>query len=219
MRHIDKTSECTEFEVYKQANAVALQTWRDFRDTYIKLCLHQHLWKEQKGLCVYCQQEIPQKVQIDSQGNIHPSHIEHIRPKSVFAHLTFLHQNLSISCEGFDIQNPPTPISKAFCGHLKDNNYDEALFLHPFEVADVERYFSYNIQGKIESSGREDSKANYMIQLLHLDNTILEDMRSEQYLLVIEEVTNNNLDIVEYLDIHYTQLPAFHSMLKQLFFI
>ncbi len=219
MRHIEKRDLCTDFENHKQRRGNTLQTWANFKDTQVKLTLHQHLWQEQKGLCVYCQQVIPQKVQIDSEGNIHPSHIEHIKPKSEFPELTFEHSNLSISCEGFDIQNPPNPIAKDFCGHAKANDYDDLLFLLPAEMTDIESYFTYNIQGKIESSGKDDNKANYMIQLLHLDNTILEDMRSEQYLLVIEEFTNNNLDIEDYLATNQTQFPAFHSMLQQLFFI
>ncbi len=219
MRHIERINLCIEFENYKNRRGISLQKWGNFKNKAVKLKLHQHLWAEQKGLCVYCQQQIPQKVQIDSQGNIHPSHIEHIRPKSAFSQLTFAHQNLSISCEGYDIQHVPTPLSKAFCGHPKDNEYEETLFLHPVEMADIESYFSYDIQGKIESNGKNDNKAKYMIQILYLNNTILEDMRSEQYSLIIEEVMNNNLDIVEYLAVNNTQFPPFYSMLKQLFFI
>lgn len=219
MRHIEKRDLCTDFENYKIRRGSALQTWKHFKNKNIKLSLHQHLWQEQKGLCVYCQQVIPQKVQIDSEGNIHPSHIEHIKPKSEFPELTFEHSNLSISCEGFDIQNPPNPIAKDFCGHAKANEYNDLLFLLPVEMTDIESYFAYNIQGKIESSGKDDSKANYMIQLLHLNHTTLAYMRSEMYSLILEQVITQNLDIEDYLATNQIQFPAFHSMLQQLFFI
>lgn len=219
MRYIEKMNLCIDFENYKIRRGNALQTWTHFKNKQVKLKLYQHLWAEQKGVCIYCQQQIPQKVSVNSQGNIHPSHIEHIRPKSVgmFPHLAFEYSNLSVSCEGFDIQNPPNPIAKDFCGHSKANDYDNTLFLHPVEITDIESYFSYNIQGQIESSGKEDSKANYMIQLLHLNHNTLADMRSEMYSLILEQVTNNNLDIEEYLDVNNTQIPSFYSMLKQLF--
>lgn len=62
MRHIEKRDLCTDFENYKSRRGSALQTWKHFKNKNIKLSLHQHLWQEQKGLCVYCQQVIPQKV-------------------------------------------------------------------------------------------------------------------------------------------------------------
>jgi uncharacterized protein (TIGR02646 family) len=217
MRYVPKINPCVDFENYKISASPLV--WRDFNNTSIKLALHQHLWQEQKGLCVYCQQEIPKKITIDSAGNIHPSHIEHIRPKSIYPNLAFEHNNLSISCEGYDIANPPSPIRKSFCGHLKENEYDATLFLHPFENPAIEEYFGFNLNGEISGNGKDDAKANYCILKLGLDNAILTKMREDSYLLVIEEVTNNGLDINEYLDSTYTQLPAFYSMLKQLFHI
>lgn len=215
MRYVPKISPCADFENFK-ISATPL-VWRDFNNTTVKLALHQHLWQEQKGLCIYCQQAIPQKVTVDSAGNIHPSHIEHIRPKSTFPNLTFAHDNLSVSCEGYDILNPPSPIRKLFCGHLKENQYNIALFLHPFENQDIEAHFSFNLNGEISGSSKDDAKANYCIQILGLDNTILTKMREDLYTIVIQDINTNGLDINDYLDSAYTQLPAFYSMLKQLF--
>ena len=215
MRYIPKIAPCATFESYKISENPLI--WRDFKDSSVKLHLHQHLWQEQKGLCIYCQQAIPQKVSVDSSGNIHPSHIEHIRPKSAFPNLTFEHSNLSVSCEGYNILTPPSPIRKSFCGHLKENDYDANLFIHPFENTDIEDYFSFNVNGEISGNGKDDAKANYCIYLLGLDNSILNGMRIDEYLLAIEEVRVNGQDINDYLDSTYSQLPPFHSMLKQLF--
>lgn len=219
MRHIPKVSLCTAFEMYKSTRAHRLRTWDDFNDTTIKLALHQHLWAEQKGLCIYCQQEIPAKISINATGNIHPSHIEHIRPKSEshYVHLSFEHTNLSVSCEGFDIQRPPSTLTPTFCGHPKANHFDEDLFLHPFENEYIGEYFTYNIQGQISGSGKEDVQANYMINLLGLHHPTLNYMREQVYLMLIQEINDNNLDIDVYLSDSYSQLPAFYSMLKQLF--
>ena len=101
----------------------------------IRLVLHQHLWREQKGLCAYCEQEVPEKTTPENDAK---SHLEHIRPKarSEFKHLTFHFENIVISCEGFDL----TTVSehkKGFCGHFKDNDFtkfDDMLFLNPTEI-------------------------------------------------------------------------------------
>jgi uncharacterized protein (TIGR02646 family) len=215
MRHVPKNQLCAAFESYKST----ITTWNDFRNANVKLLLHQHLWAEQKGICIYCQQKIPQKVSINSAGNLHPSHIEHIRPKSIsmYPHLVFEHMNLAISCEGFDIQNPIQLAIHQFCGAPKANQYNESLFLHPVENQEIEDFFTYNIQGQIQSSEKDDNMANFMISLLNLNHPTLVYMREQLYLLIVQEVAVNQLDISDYLDENYLQLPSFYSMLKQLF--
>jgi hypothetical protein len=78
MRYINKSNRCIAFDSYI---ARARPTTWHIKANY-KLILHQHLWAEQKGLCVYCQQSIRKKLVKDSLANpLHPSHIEHICPK------------------------------------------------------------------------------------------------------------------------------------------
>lgn len=192
--------------------------WGRF-DNNIKLLLHQHLLNEQQYLCIYCQQSIPPKLVKDTPAAKHPSHLEHIRPKDtgMFPHLMFEYTNLSVSCNGFDIEQPPT--SPEFCGHKKENIYDDTLFLHPFEITDIEDYFEYDINGKIlPSTTYRDplKKAEYTIATLNLNELALETARQEQYNLLIEEV-KNGLDIENYLDASQPQLPKFYSMLRELF--
>jgi uncharacterized protein (TIGR02646 family) len=216
MRYIDKSKRrCTEFDNYVAAKRPT--KWKKF-DANIKLKLHQHLLSEQQHLCIYCQQSVPNKRVKDVPPTvIHPSHIDHVRPKDEvkYPHLTFDYLNLAVSCNGIDIDKMliGTP---DFCGHPKDNQYDETLFLHPFETPDIEDYFEYTINGEIKATSKNASKANYTIQMLKLDSETLNDMRERQYLIVIEEL-QNGLDMANYLDENQIALPKFHSMLKYFF--
>jgi uncharacterized protein (TIGR02646 family) len=219
MRYIDKSKRrCTEFDNYVAAKRPT--KWKKF-DANVKLILHQHLLTEQQHLCIYCQQSVPQKhVKDRAPFVIHPSHVEHVRPKDEekFPDLTFDYLNLAVSCNGFDVLDTLVS-SHDFCGHPKANVYDETLFLHPFESPDIEDYFYYTINGEIKSTAKDVNRANYTIKTLQLNNTLLKAMREEQYLIISEETINNGLDITAYLEENQTELPKFYSMLKQLFFI
>jgi len=100
MRYIDKSDCCKAFDRYL-INSRPL-AWNEFDDN-IKLILHQHLYYEQGGLCIYCQQKLLPKTEKESNAHIR-SHIEHIRPRSSYPYLTFDYCNLSVSCEGFDCE-------------------------------------------------------------------------------------------------------------------
>jgi uncharacterized protein (TIGR02646 family) len=216
MRYIDKSKRrCTEFDNYVAAKRP--QKWKKF-DADIKLKLHQHLLTEQQHLCIYCQQSVPNKHVKDAPPTIiHPSHIDHVRPKDEvkYPHLTFDYFNLAVSCNGIDIDKTlfGTP---DFCGHPKDNKYDETLFLHPFETPDIESYFQYTINGEIKATSKDAVRANYTIQILKLDSQTLTKMRERQYLVMIDAL-ENGLDMMNYLDENQVALPKFHSMLKYLF--
>ncbi len=218
MRYIDKTNRCQDFDNYTKPN-----TWGRFnKNIKLKLKLHQHLLVEQQYLCIYCQQSIPCKTQKDNPEipRLHPSHIEHIRPKSAsqFPQLIFDYNNLSVSCNGFDTKKTHEK-SRDFCGHPKDNNFDDVLFLHPCERLDIETCFEYDIEGHILPTSIAQDQAEYTLRLLSLDNSKLQDMRVEQYNLVLELTSKGELDIYEYLDPNQTELPKFYSMLKQFFSI
>lgn len=214
MRYIPKTNRCADFDNYLAKSRPSV--WNGFNKD-VKLKLHQHLLKEQRYLCVYCQQSIPPKLLKDIQpGTIHPSHIEHIRPKEIgqWPHLTFDYTNLGVSCNGFDTNLPAG--AHDFCGHPKANAFDDTLFLHPFENQDIEDYFEYDINGKIKPSAKSPAPAQFTIDLLKLDHPTLDYMREQQYLLLIDEEANG-LDMADYLDETQPVLPKFISMLKQLF--
>jgi uncharacterized protein (TIGR02646 family) len=214
MIYIDKSNRYTEFDEY--VNNDSPFVWSEFK-TNIKLKLHQHLWHEQQGLCIYCQQEVPEKKEAEYKIR---SHIEHIRPRSQYAHLTFCYKNLSVSCEGFFCKTESLNPKKEFCEHRKGNEYDEDKFLNPVEQSDIEDYFVYDIEGKVHPNSNQNqenrTKAEYMISILDLNHSKLTDIRKEQYQLIIAS-QENGLDIEEFLNPHYDLLPAFYTMLKQLF--
>jgi len=216
MRYLNKSKRCTEFDNWLTCNTPV--SWGDLDDN-IKLALHQHLWHEQQGLCIYCQQAVPEKTAKQSSAEIR-SHIEHIRPRSPkkpgkYPELTFVYCNLSVSCEGFDC-SAKTPETKEFCEHRKDDEYDESQFLNPTELPEIETYFEYNIVGEIFpnhklESEEERKKADYMIKTLALDHETLNQLRARHYdaMLTLNADEKTNL-----LDPNGEILPAFYSMLK-----
>jgi uncharacterized protein (TIGR02646 family) len=180
--------------------------------------LHQHPWRLQKGLCAYCEQEIPEKTKTEEDK----SHLEHIRPKrgeNGFPDLTYCFENIIVSCEGFDLTT--ISISKRkFCGHIKDNQYDSELFLNPTEISDIESYFYYGSEGQVEphplKTGDEQNRAAYMIRILGLDHSVLVDMRKNQYDIWLEkkfEWSDEKLAVE--LNENLPLLPSFFSLLKQ----
>jgi len=88
------------------------------------------------------------------------------------------------------------------------------------ELYDIDDYFVYDIEGKIYPNSSQNpenrAKAEYMISILDLNHSKRVDIRKEQYQLIIVS-QENGLDIEEFLNPHYDLLPAFYTMLKQLF--
>jgi uncharacterized protein (TIGR02646 family) len=210
MRYIDKSDCCKAFDQYLINSRPS--AWNEFDDN-IKLILHQHLYYEQGGLCIYCQQKLLPKTEKESNAHIR-SHIEHIRPRSSYEFLTFDYCNLSVSCEGFDCEIPKTnqQPKKEFCEHRKGNEYDEDYFLNPIEVKDIEYYFVYDdltleILPKHKEGSEEFKKATYMIKILDLNHKKLIRMREK----VVKDVERNGA-----YEKHEKLLPPFYSMLFQL---
>jgi len=151
------------------------------------------------------------------------AHVEHIKAKERYRELQFEQTNLAASCNGFDSGNYSD--SQDFCGHIKDradNNYsfDENLFLHPFEVPNIESYFEYQINGWIlpakDLDMAKQQKAHYMIELLRLNHPILVQMRQKQYTIVRHDLTQGNT--TEFIfNNNDNSLPSFISMLKYFF--
>ncbi len=134
-----------------------------------------------------------------------------------YASLTFEFTNLAVSCNGFEIEPALPPSSPDFCGHPKANAFDDALFLHPFELPDIESFFEFDVNCQISSLGKEPSKSDYTIQLLSLGKETLREMRERQYLLILDEEQMGRLDVDAYLEPSQAELPKFFSMLRQLF--
>lgn len=177
--------------------------------------LHNYLLAEQNGLCIYCEQEIFRKQQGKADSF---DHIEHLKPKIHFKELTFVYENLAVSCDGFELKaNAENPKKKEFCGHKKNNDFDESQFLNPVLIEDLAKYFQYDIEGGISPSSTlsndRKNKAQYMIELLNLNHLDLKNMRKTAYADLIE-LEISGVIANEFLDPRYASYPAFFSMLN-----
>jgi uncharacterized protein (TIGR02646 family) len=224
MRYIDKTNRCVDFDNFVAKYHGRLRNdWEKFKKVdgsgEVRLGLHQHLWKAQKALCAYCEQEIPEKKQLQQEAK---SHFEHIRPKALFPKLTYEFNNLIASCEGFDLMEIPDK-KKQFCGHFKTNDqYDDILFLNPTEIQNIEQYFSYDSEGGIRPNGTKSSesqkRAAYMIEVLGLNHKTLRDMRKSEYdFWDSKKETLSEDELSEALADNLPFPPPFLSLLRQRF--
>lgn len=145
--------------------------WKDYTE---KKELKKHiLTNEQNYLCCYCES----KVTISGDKEKDGSHLEHIKPKKFYSDLTFYYNNLLVSCHG-TCHNSGNNTTRYSCGHKKDDEYVANKFLNPTIVEDIRDYFKYetlsNEKVKIVPTAKDTIKAQYMINLLHLnDNTLL----------------------------------------------
>ncbi len=233
MRHIKKNEPCQDFDNYIKQNNLnkyldnyinnvseRKHTWdklgEELKGREVKRELRNHLLKEQKGLCVYCQQSFVIAMQNNFLSGF--SHIEHIKPKSrkSYPQDTFNQRNLSLSCNGFDCSKEVE--ASEFCGHKKLNEYDSSKFLNPIEIENIEKYFEYTFNGEIRVSETlnrtEKEKAEYMIDILDLKNSILSDMRRDTFTDIITNYSDKEISFL--LDENSEILPSFYSMLKQM---
>jgi len=247
MRFINKESPCFEFDDFLEKFGQRLkggQAWsklkritaknkygeRIYIGKQIRLILFNHLRRQQQGLCIYCQQSIPEKA---GAGEDKYAHIEHIKKRANFEELIFDQGNMAVSCNGFDctmedLEEDAT--IKEFCGHFKDGRYttiemDWTLFLHPFEIKDIDSYFEHEFSESFDDiyitsnphkTEIEQTKAKYSAQLLNLNQETLRAMRRRQYDLVLENL-QAGMDMKDYLSEGYEELPPFYSMLKEKF--
>lgn len=242
MRFIDKSNPCPQFDTFLTQYGKRLHSdWEKIKKISSKpkegeridvgrdilIVLFSHLRTEQKGLCIYCQQSIPEKT-ADKDTNYFYAHIEHVQKQELHKKLVFKQSNLSVSCNGFNCKAETLEMDrhiKEFCGHYKDGNYnavafDDALFLNPLIERDIEQYFDYNVDMYIvpnaDYSNEQQEKANFTIQLLGLQHDTLCQMRQVQYDIMLEKY-QAGVDMMEELSDEYDVLPAFYSMLKNKF--
>ena len=217
MRFIDKTNRLLDWDDYIAQSKPT--KWENTSDKK-RLQLHKHLHLLQNGLCIYCEQKI-KSVQRDTKNAIQPSHLDHVLPKSdvLFAALFLEQDNLAMSCMGFregkyELDNTGRVkrvkgMMYDFCGHPKDNKMDINLFINPLKVLETQKYFTYDINGKILPSNKNREKAKYTIDLLNLNHPDLVAWRLEVYNTLLEDT---ELDITS----HLTTFPTFYSMVKNL---
>ncbi len=134
-----------------------LNNWSEYQGLDKRILKSYILENEQNNLCGYC----------ESKVTLNGSHIEHIKPKSLDINsLTFDYYNLIVSCNGSCNNNYN---QSETCGHIKGEEYNENLFLNPTTQKIIRQYFKYENSGKIDSSGLDEIKALYTINLLKLN--------------------------------------------------
>ncbi len=151
--------------------------------------LKKSLIEEQGGICCYCMRHI----------NNNMAHIEHFWPKGVdkFLHLDLEYVNLFASCEGKKLLDSNANFLidwDEFCGHKKDNWYDENMII-PTDYR-IEDMFTYLDNGDIcATSGRTTFYiADQMIKALGLDSYYLNRNRQEAIEAMYEELDETLLD-------------------------
>lgn len=136
--------------------------------------LREQLRQEQNGLCCYCCQILPEKVTI-----------EHLKGRKNFPNLTFIYDNLLLSCKPNPYNHDPIQCDKA-----KDDN---ELDLTPLmKECDIE--ITLNLNGELEWT---TDRAEHAITLLNLNN---EDLCKRR-----QDLIDNLYDEVLELDLEFNQ--------------
>jgi uncharacterized protein (TIGR02646 family) len=231
MRYIDKSNRNIDFDDFVNEIRQRLKKWENLKNkrnkakvkgSDIQFALFQHLWQQQKGLCIYCQQGISEKLEPYQTAEEIIAQLEHICPQSHCEDKIFEQDNIAVSCEGFNLSEPaPTENRRNFCGHYKDNItkgnvYNTNMFLNPTIESEIENYFYYDSSGAVFPNPvlneAEQEKAAYMIKILGLDNPMLNDMRRTQYDIFIQ--INDINELQKLLNEQNVLFSPFHSMLK-----
>lgn len=149
--------------ISKQAPHLISDSHKSWEKSRYRKSVRSFLVAEQNELCGYCERQISYET----------SHSEHIKPKSIFPQDTFNYENLIASCDGYFKES--IIATQETCGHGKGDEYDSQLFLDPTQVTDIQDYFMYDKEdGKIvanhNKNSADQSKANYMINLLNLNS-------------------------------------------------
>lgn len=205
MLKIEKAEEPPEFTNFKKTHPNSKQWDAIKRVPGLKKILREYLLEHEQKIngsycCVYCERKITRE----------DSHIEHIKPKSVYENDTFNYQNLTVSCQEEEVVVSGLKRNLKTCGHHKGNQFDENRFINP--VRDVPKdFFTYdlttgNIIPRENLSGKKQEKAKYTINLLNLNDVYLSDIRTNllDYFISIE----NREELIYVLD-NFDQFPGF----------
>jgi uncharacterized protein (TIGR02646 family) len=184
MKYIRKITPTPPFFI---ADTQGLTLWNDYRAENKRKLKKYILDNEQFNLCCYCEKQI----------TVAFSHIEHIKPKSLgVAALTFDYANLLVSCEGNHF-NEIGDVSKNTCGHFKDENFDENLFLNATLVTNIAEYFIFDDNGVVSEASLDVIKSVYTLTILNLNgkNNKLAEARKIAKQAIITNLRNLPIEI------------------------
>ncbi|MCB0294830.1 MAG: TIGR02646 family protein [Calditrichaeota bacterium] len=178
MKHVKKQQEPLEFTNWKA------QENEDWQPTYDKLAgtvkdaVKTALMVEQGYICCYCEQRLIE----------HDSHIEHFRPQNDPNVDALDYNNMLCSCQDRLRKGDPR-----HCGVAKDNWFDEAMLVSPFDPS-CESKFSFTGNGEIKPRPGNNRDAIETIHRLKLDINKLNDLRAK----AIEPFLENTLSPAEF---------------------
>lgn len=162
MKYIIKQEEPDSFSEWK-----ALEN-EDWEPTYDDLSgrekreVKSALTREQGGICCYCERRLLEN----------DSHIEHCKPQHRDDVDPLDFSNMICSCQNRIKKGEPR-----HCGNLKDDWFDEDLFITPL-LPECEEAFSYSGDGHIVSAHGLESEIQ-TIKKLGLDLPKLCDLRAQ----------------------------------------
>ena len=174
MKHIIKGDEPEAFHDWK---ALANKDWQPTYDNLRgdeKKAVKKNLMVEQGHICCYCEREL-----LD-----YDSHIEHLRPQSDPEVDSLDYSNMVCSCQDQVKKGDPR-----HCGNLKDNWFDNDLFISPFDE-NCENNFTYTHDGKIQVLPQDNNAAQQTIIKLGLNIPKLNALREK----AIEPFLDEDLD-------------------------
>ncbi|NET25883.1 retron system putative HNH endonuclease [Okeania sp. SIO1I7] len=189
MKYIKKSDEPEDLAKFKaSANEDWQPTYNDLRSKE-KTNIHQKLLEEQGYICCYCGMEI------DKEN----SHIEHLKPRSIFSEEQLNYNNLLASCQREREKKEPP-----HCGVKKADWYEEKLMLSPLKP-NCSDFFRYTGSGEILPANVLDKKEKEIalttIDKLGLDIDKLNAMRKAAIDGILEVVENlEKSEIKELLD-------------------
>lgn len=183
MRYICKGDEP---ESLVNLKALANEDWKPTYEAdckgEVKTQLHNALLQEQGYICCYCGMSITKE----------NSHIEHLKPRSIYPKLALDYNNLLASC-----QRDREPRVPKHCGVKKDKWYDEQLMVSPLDI-NCANFFRYAASGEILPTDEQDLQeaAQKTIEKLGLHIEKLRLIRSaaiDGALLAIEGLTDEEI--------------------------
>ncbi|HRW61060.1 MAG TPA: TIGR02646 family protein [Defluviicoccus sp.] len=185
------------------------QDWYAFMQTRCHEDVRVSLWKEQQGICCYCEIEL-------ADNNVH---IEHMEPRCRNSARTYDYANLALSCNGGTVEH---------CGHYKDNRahnpgyaWDGGRFSPPHD-SETAMLFMYLTDGSVAPTEVNEDKASYLIGYLGLTCARLTERRKAHARVLIDSLGYQPEQNAEFLRQYYLEadnkgrLKQFFSLSKQI---
>ncbi|MGV8121825.1 MAG: retron system putative HNH endonuclease [Candidatus Xenobiia bacterium LiM19] len=149
----------SELSQYRARNPGSI--WDNPAFSTIKTSIRHQLNQEQEGLCVYCEGTLDKDM----------SHIDHIKPRACEPGLTFIYDNMALSCS-----------KKDHCGHFKRNKMlpiEPRIDCNKFFILSL---FTFKL---IPACGIDEvtkKRINDTIEILGLNHSDLVDQRRQYYM-------------------------------------